>query len=403
MSVRNVSLHMYTDMVKLDGQEISERMLGVLLTTLIATAHDKGSSGSGGLPVRQPNSIKGYVYQVTPKLQSAEEVTEQVRFFEAVEDSLGLTRNTILLGIMNEELGMTLQLADSLKAAQSRVFFTNTGFLDRTGSQIRVQTQAGPVDLRDDLTRAVFNTSYELHNVDVSLRAGVHTQGKIGKGMQVKNRAMAEMMELKINHPKSGGNTAWVPAPNPSHLHSMHYHMTDVDQVQRLMEDSPYHGISRTDLLNFPLLDSDKVSDAEIKETLLLSYAHSMVAYVEPWVHRGIGCSGVPNFSQIEEMKDRATERIDGAIIANWKLHGVVSQTEIEEAIKKATEILDQQNNDKSDYIPMTDTVEKMATLLEEPAIAAVLQIIDDALTSPSAYVEPALFKYRKAVKNSVD
>ena len=403
MSVRNVSLHMYTDMVKLDGQEISERMLGVLLTTLIATAHDKGSSGSGGLPVRQPNSIKGYVYQVTPKLQSAEEVTEQVRFFEAVEDSLGLTRNTILLGIMNEELGMTLQLADSLKAAQSRVFFTNTGFLDRTGSQIRVQTQAGPVDLRDDLTRAVFNTSYELHNVDVSLRAGVHTQGKIGKGMHVKNRAMAEMMELKINHPKSGGNTAWVPAPNPSHLHSMHYHMTDVDQVQRLMEDSPYHGISRTDLLNFPLLDSDKVSDAEIKETLLLSYAHSMVAYVEPWVHRGIGCSGVPNFSQIEEMKDRATERIDGAIIANWKLHGVVSQTEIEEAIKKATEILDQQNNDKSDYIPMTDTVEKMATLLEEPAIAAVLQIIDDALTSPSAYVEPALFKYRKAVKNSVD
>ena len=403
MSVRNVSLHMYTDMVKLDGQEISERMLGVLLTTLIATAHDKGSSGSGGLPVRQPNSIKGYVYQVTPKLQSAEEVTEQVRFFEAVEDSLGLTRNTILLGIMNEELGMTLQLADSLKAAQSRVFFTNTGFLDRTGSKIRVQTQAGPVDLRDDLTRAVFNTSYELHNVDVSLRAGVHTQGKIGKGMQVKNRAMAEMMELKINHPKSGGNTAWVPAPNPSHLHSMHYHMTDVDQVQRLMEDSPYHGISRTDLLNFPLLDSDKVSDAEIKETLLLSYAHSMVAYVEPWVHRGIGCSGVPNFSQIEEMKDRATERIDGAIIANWKLHGVVSQTEIEEAIKKATEILDQQNNDKSDYIPMTDTVEKMATLLEEPAIAAVLQIIDDALTSPSAYVEPALFKYRKAVKNSVD
>ena len=403
MSVRNVSLHMYTDMVKLDGQEISERMLGVLLTTLIATAHDKGSSGSGGLPVRQPNSIKGYVYQVTPKLQSAEEVTEQVRFFEAVEDSLGLTRTTILLGIMNEELGMTLQLADSLKAAQSRVFFTNTGFLDRTGSQIRVQTQAGPVDLRDDLTRAVFNTSYELHNVDVSLRAGVHTQGKIGKGMQVKNRAMAEMMELKINHPKSGGNTAWVPAPNPSHLHSMHYHMNDLDQVQRLMEDSPYHGISRTDLLNFPLLDSGKVRDGEIKETLLLSYAHSMVAYVEPWVHRGIGCSGVPNFSQIEEMKDRATERIDGAIIANWKLHGVVSQTEIEEAIKKATEILDQQNNDKSDYIPMTDTVEKMATLLEEPAIAAVLQIIDDALTSPSAYVEPALFKYRKAVKNSVD
>lgn len=399
MSVRNVSLHMYTDMVRLDGQEVSERILGVLLTTLIATAHDNGSKGDGQLPVRGPNSKKGYVYQVTPKLQTAEEVVEQVRFFEAVEEGLGLAKNTILLGIMNEELGMTLQLADSLLAAQSRVFFTNTGFLDRTGSQIRVQTHAGPVDLRDDLTRSVFNTSYELHNVDVSLRAGVHNQGKIGKGMQVKNRAMAEMMEVKINHPKSGGNTAWVPAPNPSHLHSMHYHMIDVDQVQRAMEDSPAANIPRRDLLTFPVLESQKLADQQAKETLLLSYAHSMVAYVEPWVHRGIGCSGVPNFSQIEEMKDRATERIDGAIIANWKLHGVVSQTEIDEAVKKATEILDEQNAGQPGYVPMMDTQEKRAGLLQEPAILAVLEIIDDALTSPSAYVEPALFKYRKAVK----
>jgi malate synthase len=336
---------------------------------------------------------------VTPKLQTAEEVSEQVRLFEAVEDRLDLPKNTMLIGIMNEELGMTLQLAESLRAAQSRVFFTNTGFLDRTGSQIRVQTQAGLVDLRDDLTRSVFNTSYELHNVDVSLRAGVHRHGKIGKGMQVRNRAMVEMMENKINHPKSGGNTAWVPAPNPSHLHSMHYHMIDVDQVQRTMEDSPSPNISRRDLLTFPVLDSTKVADPQTKENLLLSYAHSMVAYVEPWVHRGIGCSGVPNFSQIEEMKDRATERIDGAIIANWRLHGVVSQAEIEDAIKKATEILDQQNLGQPGYEPMTDTPEKLAGLLQEPAISAVLQIIDDALSSPSAYVEPALFRYRKAVK----
>ena len=393
MSVRNVSLHMYTDMVKVGGEEISERMLGVLLTTLIATSHDKGSDGRG------PNSRKGYVYQVTPKLQTAEEVGEQVRLFEAVEDRLGLAKNTMLIGIMNEELGMTLQLAEALRVAQSRIFFTNTGFLDRTGSQIRVQTQAGPVDLRDDLTGSVFNTSYELHNVDVSLRAGVHRQGKIGKGMQVRNRAMVDMMENKINHPKSGGNTAWVPAPNPSHLHSMHYHMIDVDQVQRIMEDSPSPNISRRDLLTFPVLESGKVADQQTKETLLLSYAHSMVAYVEPWVHRGIGCSGVPNFSQIEEMKDRATERIDGAIIANWRLHGVVSQKEIEDAIKKATEILDQQNLGQPGYEPMTDTPEKVAGLLQEPAISAVLQIIDDALSSPSAYVESALFRYRKAVK----
>ncbi len=402
MSVRNVSLHMYTDMVKVDGQQIPERILGVLLTTLIAAAHDHGSDGAPGsshLPVRGPNSKKGYVYQVTPKLQTSEEVAEQVRFFEAVEDRLGLAKGTMLIGIMNEELGMTLQLAESLRAAQSRTFFTNTGFLDRTGSQIRVQTHAGPVDLRDDLTKSVFNTSYELHNVAVSLRAGVHNQGKIGKGMQVRNRAMVEMLERKIDHPKSGGNTAWVPAPNPSHLHSMHYHMIDVDQVQRVMEDSPSPDISRRDLLTFPVLEIKKVAEPEAKETLLLSYAHSMVAYVEPWVHRGIGCSGVPNFSQVEEMKDRATERIDGAIIANWKLHGVVSQQEIEDAVKKAAGILDQQNLGQPGYVPMTDTEEKRSGLLEEPVISAVLQIIDDALSSPSAYVEPALFRYRKAVK----
>jgi malate synthase len=407
MSVRNVSLHTYTNMVKVEGKEIPERVLGVLLTTLIATAHDQGSdgvtfgkkAGSGPVPVRGANSKKGYVYQVTPKLQTSEEVAEQVRFFETVENKLGLAAGTILIGIMNEEFGMTLQLAESLKAAQSRIFFTNTGFLDRTGSQIRVQTHAGPVQPRDDLTKELFNTSYELHNVDVSLRAGVHKQGKIGKGMQVRNRAMAEMLEKKIEHPRTGGNTAWVPAPNPSNLHSMHYHMVDVDQIQRVMEESPSPNISRKDLLTFPVLNVEKLAEPGVKQTLLLSYAHSMVAYVEPWVHRGIGCSGVLNFGEIEEMKDRATERIDGAIIANWKLHGVVSQEEIEDAVKRAVEILDQQNSKLSGYVPMMDTQEKRADLLKEPVISAVLQIIDEALSSTSAYVEPALFRNRQAVK----
>ena len=306
---------------------------------------------------------------------------------------------TILIGIMNEELGMTLQLAESLRAAQSRTFFTNTGFLDRTGSQIRVQMHAGPVDLRDDLNQKTFNTSYELHNVDVSIRAQVHRNGKIGKGMQVRNRAMAEMMERKIDHPRTGGNTAWVPAPYPSDLHSMHYHMIDVGQVQRAMEDSPSPDVVRRELLTFPVLDGGKVADPETKQSLLLGYVHSMVAYVEPWVRRGVGCSGVPNFNQVEEMKDRATERIDGAIIANWKLHGVVTQMEIEEALIKAAQIVDQHNSGQPGYVAMTDRQNKLESLLEAPAILAVLQIIDDALASPSAYVEPALFRNRQAVK----
>ena len=405
MSVRNVSLHMYTDIVKVDGQQIPERMLGLLLTTLIATSHDKGSNGepnadgSGALPVRGPNSGRGMVYQVTPKLNTADEVAEQVRLFEAIESRLGLTPGCILIGIMNEELGMTLQLSEALRAAQSRVFFTNTGFLDRTGSQIRAQMHAGPVDLRDDLTQETFNISYERHNVDVSLHAGVHRNGKVGKGMQVRNRAMAEMLERKIDHPRTGGNTAWVPAPYPSDLHSMHYHMVDVDEVQRVMLDSPALNINRVSLLTFPLLKDEKVADPEVKANLTLRYAHSMVAYVEPWVRRGVGCSGVPNFDGIEEMKDRATERIDGAILANWRLHGVISQDDVETAITKASEVVDTQSLGAAGYEPLADTPEKRQALLHNPAIVAVLEIIDEALSSPSAYVEPALFRNRLAMK----
>ena len=405
MSVRNVSLHMYTGIVKVGGEEISERMLGLLLTTLIATSHDNGSNGeerpdgSGSLPVRGPNSSRGLVYQVTPKLQTAEEVAEQVRLFETIESRLELNPGTILIGIMNEELGMTLQLPEALRAAQSRVFFTNTGFLDRTGSQIRAQMHAGPVDLRDDLTQETFNISYERHNVDVSLNAGVHRHGKVGKGMQVRNRAMAEMLERKIDHPRTGGNTAWVPAPFPSDLHSMHYHMIDVDEVQRVMLDAPALNIDRVSLLSFPLLKEEKVADPDRKADLALRYAHSMVAYVEPWVRRGIGCSGVPNFDQIEEMKDRATERIDGAILANWRLHGVIDQSELEKAILGAAEVVDRQSAATPGYEPLADTAEKRESLLRNPAIVAVLEIIDDALSSPSAYVEPALFRNRLAMK----
>ena len=407
MSVRNVSLHMYTGMVQLDGEDIPERILGVFLTTLIASLHDNGSNGEarpaghgeGPMPVRGPNSGRGYIYQVTPKLQTSHEVAEQVRFFEAVEAALGLPDGVMLIGIMNEELGMTLQLAESLRAAQSRIFFINTGFLDRTGSQIRVQMQAGPVDLRDDLTQETFNTSYELHNVDVGIRTGVHQHGKIGKGMQVRNRAMAEMLERKIDHPRTGGNTAWVPAPYPSDIHAMHYHMVDVDQVQRTMEDSPALDVPRRALLTFPLLDQAKLEAPEAKRDFLLRYVHSMMAYVTPWVHRGIGCSGVLNFDQVEEMKDRATERIDSALIANWKLHNVITQEDIEDAVRETASIVDEQNADNPAHLPMTDTQEKRDNLMNDPAVMAMLQIIEEALSSNSAYVEPALFRNRRTFK----
>jgi len=407
MSVRNVSLHMYTDIVKVNGETIPERMLGLLLTTLISSLHDNGSSGEmrtkdlgdGELPTRKPNSSKGFIYQVTPKLQTSDEVSEQIKLFEFLEDKLNLQAGTILIGIMNEELGMTLQLPDALKAANGRVFFINTGFLDRTGSQIRVQMHAGPVNLRDNLTQATYNTNYELHNVDIGIQAGVHRKGKIGKGMQVRNRSMAEMMEKKIDHPRTGGNTAWVPAPYPSDLHSMHYHIVDVDKIQQQMEDAEPLNIKRHSLLIFPLMDQLHSLPKDELDNLLMRYIHSMIAYAEPWVSRGVGCSGVLNFDQVEEMKDRATERIDSAILANWRLHGVISQDDIEKAIKRVSLIVDEQNAETSGYSPMSGTEEKLNNLLENPVVLSVLEVIDDAVLSASAYVEPGLFKNRKFVK----
>ena len=353
------------------------------------------------MPHRQPNSRLGYVYQVTPKLHSPQEVTEQVRFFERIEEYLHLRTGTILIGIMNEELGMTLQLSEALRAAQNRAFFINTGFLDRTGSQIRVQMHAGPVNMRDDLTQEKYNSSYEAHNVDVGIQTGIHKHGKIGKGMQVRNRAMAEMLTRKIDHPRTGGNTAWVPAPYPSDLHSMHYHMIDVDNVQSIMEDSPALNISRQDLLTFPLFKDDQSMESSTRQILVSRYIHSMIAYAEPWVNRGIGCSGVLNFEQVEEMKDRATERIDGAILANWRLHGLISDADIEQAIREVTREMDQTNSQLEGYSPMADTSQKLDNLLSNPTISSVLGVIDDALSSPSAYVESALFKNRLAILNS--
>ncbi len=408
MSVRNVSLHMYTDMVQVNGEDIPERILGLLLTTLIASSHDKGSKGEPNntnkeaiLPVRGPNSNKGFVYQVTPKLQTSEEVAEQIRIFEAIEERLNLSSGTILIGIMNEELGMTLQLAEAIQATKGRTFFINTGFLDRTGSQIRVQMQAGPVHLRDSLNQEKYITSYELHNVDVGIQTGVHKTGKIGKGMQTKNRAMSEMMEKKIDHPRTGGNTAWVPAPYPSDLHSMHYHIVDVDEVQSIMEDSPSLNISRTSLLTFPLLNSNLVYEEQSKEDLVLRYIHSMYAYAEPWINRGVGCSGVLSFDGVEEMKDRATERIDGVVLANWKLHGIISQADIEKAISNVVSVVDEQNSSSQDYIPLGDTEEKKKHILSNPTSISVMEVIDEALSSTSAFVEPAMFRNRIGVKNS--
>jgi malate synthase len=179
----------------------------------------------------------------------------------------------------------------------------------------------------------------------------------------------------------------------------MHYHMIDVDEVQRVMLDSPAQNVERVSLLSFPALMEDKVADPEVKANLTLRYAHSMVAYVEPWVRRGIGCSGVPNFDGIEEMKDRATERIDGAILANWRLHGVIGQSDLEQAIVRAAEVVDTQSSGAAGYEPLADTEEKRQALLSNPAIIAVLEIIDEALSSPSAYVEPALWRNRQAIK----